>query len=161
MHKKTSLPKKICFHCGLEFSWRKKWIRDWEQVKYCGEKCRRNKLRILTIAFIFFLTQPSLFSSERDESDIIFPKLQTNIATKIICEDIPPHKHFFNSAIYLLEGRIFLTLGEQTIVKDSGDSWIEPRNVLHSGVIDRSFSSCAKIFAVYHHEVGQPISYND
>jgi len=25
----------------LEFEWRKKWARDWENVKYCSEKCKK------------------------------------------------------------------------------------------------------------------------
>jgi len=41
MRKKSDLPAKRCAHCGLPFSWRKKWERDWEQVKYCSERCRR------------------------------------------------------------------------------------------------------------------------
>lgn len=27
--------------CGRIITWRKKWERSWESVKYCGEKCRR------------------------------------------------------------------------------------------------------------------------
>ncbi|MGJ8667454.1 MAG: DUF2256 domain-containing protein [Patiriisocius sp.] len=42
-HKKTNLPEKICATCGLSFSWRKKWERNWEEVKYCSERCRKNK----------------------------------------------------------------------------------------------------------------------
>jgi len=41
MQKKANLPSKDCAHCGLPFSWRKKWERDWQQVKYCSERCRR------------------------------------------------------------------------------------------------------------------------
>ncbi len=41
MRKKADLPTKPCAHCGLPFAWRKKWERDWEQVKYCSERCRR------------------------------------------------------------------------------------------------------------------------
>ncbi|MGC6429459.1 MAG: DUF2256 domain-containing protein [Jejuia sp.] len=33
----------MCPICKRLFSWRKKWARDWEHVKYCSEKCRRNK----------------------------------------------------------------------------------------------------------------------
>ncbi|MGC6437790.1 MAG: DUF2256 domain-containing protein [Flavobacteriaceae bacterium] len=29
--------------CGRPFSWRKKWKRDWENVKYCSKKCSNNK----------------------------------------------------------------------------------------------------------------------
>ena len=42
MRKKSELPSKICRNCGLPFVWRKKWERDWEQVKYCSERCRRS-----------------------------------------------------------------------------------------------------------------------
>jgi hypothetical protein len=41
MRKKSQLPSKMCAHCGLPFTWRKKWERDWAQVKYCSERCRR------------------------------------------------------------------------------------------------------------------------
>lgn len=41
MRKKSDLPSKSCAHCLLPFTWRKKWARDWEQVKYCSERCRR------------------------------------------------------------------------------------------------------------------------
>ncbi|MDP4608535.1 MAG: DUF2256 domain-containing protein [Burkholderiaceae bacterium] len=39
MRKKHDLPQKICLSCGLPFSWRKKWERDWEQVRYCSKRC--------------------------------------------------------------------------------------------------------------------------
>tara|TARA_B100001741_G_scaffold313751_1_gene321700 strand:- start:84 stop:224 length:141 start_codon:yes stop_codon:yes gene_type:complete len=37
------LPHKNCLVCLKPFSWRKKWERVWEEVKYCSERCRRNK----------------------------------------------------------------------------------------------------------------------
>lgn len=40
----TALPEKTCARCGRRFSWRKKWERDWEQVRYCSTACRRRKL---------------------------------------------------------------------------------------------------------------------
>lgn len=42
MRQKSQLPVKTCAHCGLPFTWRKKWERDWEQVKYCSQRCRRS-----------------------------------------------------------------------------------------------------------------------
>ncbi len=42
MKKKTDLPSKSCACCGLPFVWRKKWERDWDQVKFCSERCRRS-----------------------------------------------------------------------------------------------------------------------
>lgn len=37
---KENLPTKVCAACGREFSWRKKWERDWEHVLYCSDRCR-------------------------------------------------------------------------------------------------------------------------
>ena len=45
MIKKENLPSKICITCNKPFSWRKKWLKVWDQVKYCSEKCKRNKVR--------------------------------------------------------------------------------------------------------------------
>ncbi|MFN5182567.1 MAG: DUF2256 domain-containing protein [Bacteroidota bacterium] len=39
--KKIDLPKKVCLVCQRLFTWRKKWIKDWEQVKYCSNACRK------------------------------------------------------------------------------------------------------------------------
>ncbi len=36
---------KICESCGREIEYRKKWARDWENVKFCSDECRRNKNR--------------------------------------------------------------------------------------------------------------------
>jgi hypothetical protein len=35
---------KICKTCGRAFSWRKKWEKDWDVVKYCSDGCRGNKV---------------------------------------------------------------------------------------------------------------------
>jgi len=41
--KKSDLPEKICVNCKRPFSWRKKWEKNWEEVKYCSQKCSLNK----------------------------------------------------------------------------------------------------------------------
>ena len=43
MKKKCDLPSKICPVCKNPFSWRKKWSKDWNHVKYCSKRCRKNK----------------------------------------------------------------------------------------------------------------------
>ncbi|TVP54843.1 MAG: DUF2256 domain-containing protein [Halomonadaceae bacterium] len=43
MHSKPHLPEKVCPVCQRSFSWRKKWARDWLQVIYCSERCRRQR----------------------------------------------------------------------------------------------------------------------
>ena len=40
MRRKSDLPTKICAACGLPFAWRKKWERDWDNVRYCSDRCR-------------------------------------------------------------------------------------------------------------------------
>ncbi len=35
---------KLCQTCERPFEWRKKWKRDWENVKYCSKKCSKNRL---------------------------------------------------------------------------------------------------------------------
>ena len=34
-------PTKTCVVCGRTITWRKKWARDWAEVKYCSDACRR------------------------------------------------------------------------------------------------------------------------
>ncbi|MBU2753131.1 DUF2256 domain-containing protein [Acidithiobacillus sp. CV18-2] len=41
--KKAQLPQKLCPVCNRPFSWRKRWRKDWEQVKYCSQACRSQK----------------------------------------------------------------------------------------------------------------------
>ncbi len=36
-----SLPTKDCAVCGRTITWRKKWERDWDQVRCCSDACRR------------------------------------------------------------------------------------------------------------------------
>ncbi|MEY8841739.1 DUF2256 domain-containing protein [Cribrihabitans sp. XS_ASV171] len=40
MRRKSELPRKLCAACGRPFSWRRKWARDWEAVRYCSKRCR-------------------------------------------------------------------------------------------------------------------------
>jgi hypothetical protein len=43
--RKSDLPSKPCATCGRPFTWRKKWARDWEDVRHCSERCRRSRAR--------------------------------------------------------------------------------------------------------------------
>ncbi len=36
-------PAKTCAACGRRIEWRKKWERDWAEVKFCSDSCRRHK----------------------------------------------------------------------------------------------------------------------
>jgi len=41
--KKQHLPNKTCEYCKKLFAWRKKWEKNWNEVKYCSDKCRKSK----------------------------------------------------------------------------------------------------------------------
>ena len=41
--KKQNLPEKICQKCNLPFTWRKKWEKEWKNVKFCSERCKKSK----------------------------------------------------------------------------------------------------------------------
>jgi hypothetical protein len=45
MRQKADLPQKISAACGRLFVWRKKWAKDWDQVKTCSDRCKRELRR--------------------------------------------------------------------------------------------------------------------
>lgn len=59
----TPAPK-LCAACGRRFEWRKKWERDWEQVRYCSTACRRRGVdatdRALEAALLELLRAPGV-----------------------------------------------------------------------------------------------------
>ncbi len=40
---KAHLPSKLCAVCGRTMTWRKAWAKNWDDVKYCSEACRRQR----------------------------------------------------------------------------------------------------------------------
>ncbi|WP_405233792.1 DUF3253 domain-containing protein [Lentisalinibacter salinarum] len=36
--------EKFCAVCGRRIEWRRKWARDWENVRYCSRACRARRL---------------------------------------------------------------------------------------------------------------------
>ncbi len=32
---------KVCEICGRSFEFRKKWEKNWDQIKYCSDRCRK------------------------------------------------------------------------------------------------------------------------
>jgi hypothetical protein len=43
---KKRLPSKPCLACGRDMTWRKAWAKNWAQVLYCSDACRKNKTLI-------------------------------------------------------------------------------------------------------------------
>jgi len=60
VHKKINLAYKICEKCHKKFTWRKKWSRDWDHVKYCSQRCKNSKNTKISITrinnWLIFLT---------------------------------------------------------------------------------------------------------
>jgi hypothetical protein len=40
----AALPTKTCAGCGRTITWRKRWERDWDDVRWCSDSCRRRGL---------------------------------------------------------------------------------------------------------------------
>jgi hypothetical protein len=43
MKGKAGLASKPCAACGRPFTWRRKWARDWDNVRFCSDACRTGK----------------------------------------------------------------------------------------------------------------------
>lgn len=39
------MESKICSSCGRTIEYRKKWARNWDDIKFCSDECRKNKNR--------------------------------------------------------------------------------------------------------------------
>ena len=44
---RTNKPTKTCQRCGRLITWRKKWERVWDEVRYCSTACRKARLTSL------------------------------------------------------------------------------------------------------------------
>tara|TARA_Y100000768_G_scaffold258956_1_gene196991 strand:- start:26856 stop:27005 length:150 start_codon:yes stop_codon:yes gene_type:complete len=42
-HNKINLEEKICKKCQKPFTWRKKWERNWDEVKFCSNRCKKSR----------------------------------------------------------------------------------------------------------------------
>ncbi len=40
---KASLPSKPCMVCGRPMTWRKSWAKNWDDVRYCSDACRKQR----------------------------------------------------------------------------------------------------------------------
>lgn len=36
--------EKICFSCGRPMKWRKSWEKNWDNIRYCSDACRKQRL---------------------------------------------------------------------------------------------------------------------
>ena len=42
--------EKLCERCGRTMQWRAKWARNWNEVKYCSDACRKQRLTAVDTA---------------------------------------------------------------------------------------------------------------
>jgi hypothetical protein len=40
------LAEKTCATCGRPMTWRKAWAKNWDDVKYCSDGCRKWKNKV-------------------------------------------------------------------------------------------------------------------
>ena len=43
--RKADLPRKVCAVCARPFTWRRKWLKVWDEVRYCSDACRMRRNR--------------------------------------------------------------------------------------------------------------------
>lgn len=48
----TSPPAKTYTTCGREFTWRRKWRLNWNNVLYCSRRCQRQRRSIRAVSSI-------------------------------------------------------------------------------------------------------------
>lgn len=41
----TAFESKVCVTCGRTIEYRKKWAKNWDEVRYCSDGCRKNKVK--------------------------------------------------------------------------------------------------------------------
>lgn len=69
---------KICQSCGRTIEWRKKWEKDWDQVKYCSQSCKSKKNSFDFKADILKKLNDQKIKSSICPSDILPPEQKQN-----------------------------------------------------------------------------------
>lgn len=92
---KVQLEEKICVNCGLAFSWRKKWEKDWNQVKYCSQRCKKGGGKELLKSEILQLLKQRGFQKTICPSEILSDSDKKNktkleevrMAARLLCHE--------------------------------------------------------------------------
>lgn len=97
--------ERFCTVCGRRIEWRRKWARDWENVRYCSTGCRRRGLgdddRRLEALILEML-------SERSRGATLCP---SEVARRLDADDWRVHMEAARSAArrLVVQGRIEVT----------------------------------------------------
>jgi hypothetical protein len=71
------LATKPCVSCGRVITWRKKWERNWDEVRYCSDACRSRKVSSIdqslgeTILSLLSTRQPTASICPSDAARIV------------------------------------------------------------------------------------------
>lgn len=106
-------PVKRCVHCGRSFAWRKKWARDWAQVRHCSAACRSGRLPVDRQLDELVLS----LLSERAPDATICPSEAARRADRSDWRALMPRVH---EAVARLEaeGRVAVTRGGERVALD-------------------------------------------
>ena len=102
---------KFCLVCGRLIEPRKKWIKNWDQIKYCSDRCRleKNKTQNFEIAIIELLKQRGS-GKTICPSEVLSPDQKQN---KYLMEEVR------RSARKLVEQDLLLILQKGIVVEPS------------------------------------------
>lgn len=88
MPSREALPTKPCVVCGRDITWRRKWARDWANVRYCSERCRgagrSSRDALLEAAILALLTEAS--SAGRADRSICPSQAARRVAAELDAE---------------------------------------------------------------------------
>lgn len=45
------MDSKNCVKCGRIIEYRKKWKKNWDEIKYCSDQCRKSKLTLIDVSY--------------------------------------------------------------------------------------------------------------
>ncbi len=98
---------KICESCGREITPRKKWLKNWDQIKYCSDECRKNKNKFDFKNKILELLQLRGASKSICPSEVLEPQFKS---------DSVMMEHVRRSARLLADQNLILiTQGNKTV----------------------------------------------
>jgi hypothetical protein len=64
---------KICDTCGRIIEPRKKWAKNWDQIKYCSDRCRKHKRKDLYEEKILELLVARAYNETICPSEVLLP----------------------------------------------------------------------------------------
>ena len=101
------IESKVCESCGREIEYRKKWARNWAEVKFCSDECRKNKNKFDFRKPILALLAQRKSGQTICPSEVLAPEAKTD---KVMME------HVRRSARLLAaEGLIEITQGGRPV----------------------------------------------